>query len=68
MEQSPEAHTPSGVRHTYILDRLGKPFKVYYAAVNGLAIYQGDIVLGTVEQMEAIRTIVEERKGSCPRG
>jgi len=46
----------SDVRYTY-LD--GYNNKVFYANINGTAYFEGDIVLGSTEEMEAIKAEVE---------
>ena len=43
------------VRKGYISGLMLESTEVEYAVVNGLAIFEGDIVLGTVEEMEAAR-------------
>ena len=49
----------SDIRHGYlfIAGRLPQPIK--YGAVGGLAIFQGDICLGTVGQMETLKRLVD---------
>ena len=43
------------VRKGFIAGLMLEPTEVEYAVVNGQAIFEGDIVLGTVEEMEAAK-------------
>ena len=57
---NPESHIhTSDIRYTYIDGSTFRRKKVFYSAVNGLAIFEGDIILGTVERMETIRDAVD---------
>ena len=47
------------VRHSYISGATFGLKKVRYGAVNGEALFEGDIVLGSVAEMEAIKEQVE---------
>lgn len=47
------------VRYSFISGATFGQKKVQYAAVNGEAIFEGDIVLGSVAEMEAIKDAVE---------
>ncbi len=47
------------VRYSYITGVNFGLTKVFYTAINGLAVFEGDIILGTVERMERIRREVE---------
>jgi hypothetical protein len=47
------------VRHTYISGSTFSLKKVQYGAINGDAIFEGDILLGSVSEMEAIKEQVE---------
>jgi hypothetical protein len=49
----------SNVKTTYLAGNTFGLKEVKYAAVEGQAIFEGDIVLGTVEEMEAIKKNVE---------
>jgi len=46
----------SDVRYTYL---EGYKDKVFYANIDGIAYFEGDIILGTTEEMEAIKDEVE---------
>lgn len=48
------------VRTTYISGNGFVNKAIEYTAVDGMAVFEGDIILGTVEEMEAIRRQVEE--------
>lgn len=48
--------------YSYISGRTFTNKKVYYTDQNGLAIVEGDIVLGTVEELDEKRRAVEEEK------
>ena len=48
------------VRHSYLTGMTFGLKKVTYTAVKGLGIFEGDIVLGTVDQLESMRKSVEE--------
>jgi hypothetical protein len=50
----------SDVRTGYAFGNSFKMKPVKYGAVGGLAIFEGDIVLGTVEQMESIASAVAD--------
>ena len=54
-----EQITADGVRSTYILGNTFGLKEVRYTAKNGDAIFEGDIVLGSVEEMEEIKRQVE---------
>jgi hypothetical protein len=41
------------IRTAFIADVTFGPTAVHFEAVDGMAIFQGDIVLGTVEEVEA---------------
>src|SRR5262245_55517126 len=59
--QSDEFLTSSDLRIGYI-KRVGQPWRsVVYAAVDGMAIFEGCIVLGTVAEMEAVAALVREQ-------
>ena len=45
------------LRHTYITGVTFWNKRVDYAAVDGRAVFEGDILLGTVEQMELLKKI-----------
>jgi len=48
------------VRSSYITGIEAFAVKpVEYSAINGMAIFEGDIALGTVEEMEAIRALID---------
>jgi hypothetical protein len=49
--------TPTNYGYIY-LDTIGWKY-VEYSSIKGLAIFEGDIILGTVEEMEKIRTQIE---------
>jgi hypothetical protein len=68
MPNCSEYSSSGDVHHTYLLDRKRRPYKIFYAAIEGQAVYQGDIVLGTIEDMETIRKALEENRGVIPYG
>jgi hypothetical protein len=43
--------TPGELRAGYIYDRAGEPLEITYEIHDGLAIWQGDIVIGTPDQI-----------------
>lgn len=47
------------VQYSYIVGGTFGLQKVTYTAVGGLAVFEGDIILGTVEQMESMKQTVE---------
>src|SRR5829696_3577952 len=47
------------VRYSYIVGNTFGLKKITYTAVDGLAMFEDDIVLGTVEQMERLKEAVE---------
>jgi hypothetical protein len=47
------------VRSSYIVGATYGLKKITYTAVSGLAVFEGDIILGTVEQMESMKQAVE---------
>jgi hypothetical protein len=51
------------VRYSYIQGATFGLKKVRYGAVNGEALFEGDIVLGSVSEMEAIKEQVENPQG-----
>ena len=60
----PDAPISTGYHWNTVLQKMET---VHYAEVNGLAVFQGDIVLGTVEEMEA-RTREIEAQGVLGEG
>lgn len=54
-----EALTAPEVRKSYVAGQTFGLKAVTYGVVDGLAMFEGDIVLGTVEEMESIRQQVE---------
>jgi hypothetical protein len=66
-EPSEHVHTQTkGVYTTYLRGKDGHPYPVQYGVHEGLALFQGDIVLGKADEMEAIRKQVEG--GGSPSG
>jgi hypothetical protein len=58
---SDEFLTSSDLRIGYI-KRLNQPWRpVVYAAVNGMAVFEGCIILGTVEEMEQLAQTVRQQ-------
>lgn len=55
----PENAGAGEVAYSYIVGNTFALKKVTYAKVNGLAIFEGDIVLGTVDQLDRVRDSVE---------
>lgn len=56
---SGEALTAPETRKSYIAGQTFGLKEITYGVVDGLAMFEGDIVLGTVEEMESIRRQVE---------
>ncbi len=53
----PEEHKPGAsgeIRAGVVLRRTLPPEKIEYEAIDGLAIFEGDIILGTVREMDAL--------------
>jgi len=48
------------VMHSYLIGNTFGAKKVEYAAIDGLAVFEGDIILGTVQEMEQIRQQIEQ--------
>jgi astacin len=48
-------------RYTYIRGTNNEPKRVYFNEIDGLAIYQGDIILGPAGRMDIIREAVDTR-------
>src|SRR5690606_16339216 len=61
MATSEEFRSGSGVRTGYIKGQTFGYRAVQYEAINGEAIFEGDIVLGTVEEMERLKAEIEAR-------
>jgi astacin len=68
MSQDQMEHVDVDVRHSYITGGTFSLKKVVYTAVDGLAIFEGDIVLGTVDQMEAARQAMEKPDATIQEG
>ncbi|MEP7294530.1 MAG: M12 family metallopeptidase, partial [Chloroflexota bacterium] len=47
------------IRHSYIFGATFGLKQVTYSAIDGLAVFEGDIILGSVEEMETIKESVE---------
>src|ERR1700751_3638848 len=45
-------------RPGYVINANGEPLKITYAVVNGIAMLEGDIELGTAEQAEEFRQLI----------
>ena len=61
-----EFHESEDLRHTYIDGVTFLNKRVEYAAVEGRAVFEGDILLGTVEQMEMLKKIRDREIESVP--
>ncbi len=60
--ESGEQFKAPDVRRSYISGATFGLKEIQYGAIDGEAIFEGDIVLGSVGEMEAIRQQVEERE------
>lgn len=60
--------TSDDVRTGYISGRTFQNKQVEYAAVGGLAVFEGDIILGTVDEMELTRARVDGDAAGIARG
>lgn len=60
-----EAAKSSAVKTGYIWGADGKPLRVEYEVVRGMAIFQGDIILGAAE---SIPSTARELQGKYPKG
>ena len=54
-----EAPSTKDIRQSYVFGATFGVKPVTYEVIDGLAIFEGDIVLGTVEQMEQVKQSVE---------
>ncbi len=64
--QSAPAGAPEA-QYSYILGNTFGLKKITYAAIDGLAVFEGDIILGTIEQMEAMKRAVENPEPGLER-
>jgi hypothetical protein len=65
--EQPANESNPNVRCTYITGRTFGQKKVFYTDVSGEARFEGDIVLGTTDQMEQIRAEIESADPSVER-
>lgn len=56
---SPETSGRGEVKHSYISGVTFGLKKITYTAVNGQGVFEGDIILGTVDQLESMRESIE---------
>lgn len=64
---SPEDAGVGVVKHSYISGVTFGLKKVTYAAIDGLGVFEGDIILGTVDQLESMRESVEHPEPDVER-
>lgn len=56
----PENAGEGEVKHSYISGNTFGLKKVFYAAIDGQGVFEGDIILGTIEELEDVRKSIEQ--------
>ena len=57
---TPESQAGHAVGYTYISGRTFGLKKITYSVIDGQGVFEGDIVLGPVDQLEEMRTAIEQ--------
>lgn len=56
----PENAGEGEVKHSYISGNTFGLKKVFYSAIDGQGVFEGDIILGSVEELENVRASIEQ--------